>query len=475
MDDNIVYIKRDESDQTNNGHGNAINTITPKLWILIEYRVLHPNSKIPVKNYEVVDVKDVCGAGGRGSTRLESMHTGKIIYVRKDTLLVQATIVTISDDKAFLDTELKDLMELSKSENHPKKRRRTVTPKLPTSPTSPSERQMVPLYQRFNSHESANGVSNQSSVIISNPNVQNCPPMTFDQQTQTDTKLTNYENPANDVRFQKIIANEETMLRQQHNLSAENQELKQKINNLSTEMTEVKSMLTEILAKMDYTRQMNKRKIDENNSIIVGIADTNSATKTESVGGIRNPPRILNLSHSTAVSNPQFYNSISIEPIDASNDSNFSFSNNSRMSLSASNMSLYHNANDSNVSASTHNNSNSSNREYTIAQHTQSMDGFHDDEGNGDDEVVIGNNNTTVPRNLLTNINWNSHTAATRRLLRAKFSREVLATHSLTGKPSPGELNFMEKCFSDPQVCDFRINKSLLGHLFVKQLLWSSG
>lgn len=439
MEDNVVYLKRDESNQTSNGQGNAINTLTPKLWILIEYRTLHPNTKIPIKHYEVVDLKDVCGASGRGGTRLEPMHTGKIIYVRKDTLLVQATIVTISDDKGFLDTELKDLVELQKNEDQPRKRRRTITPKPSTSPTPTSDRQIT-LYQQWNSHESTNGSPKQSSVIKSNPNVQNCPPMTFDQQTQTDSKQTNYEILSNDGRLQKILVNEESVLRNQHNLSLENQELKQRINDLSTQMTEFKSMLQEVLTKMEYNKSTTKRKPDnrdvENNSIIVDIAENNATVKTANI--VHNPPRILNLSHSSG-SNPQFYNSISIEPVDASNDSNFSFSN-SRMSLSASNQSIYHNINDSNISGSTHNNSNSSNRDYNISRHSQSMEVLNDDDGNGEDEIVIGTNNTTVTRNILTNINWNSHTAATRRLLRAKFSREVLATHSLTGKPSPGEL-----------------------------------
>lgn len=442
MEENVVYTKRerDENNQTSNGQGNAINSLNPKLWMLIEYRTQHPNSKILMKNYEVIAEKDVCVTGGRSGTSLEKMHTGNLIYLRKGTLLVQATIVTISDDKAFLDTELKDLVELQKSEHQPKKRRRTVTPNLSTSPTPTSDRPINPHYQRWNSHESKNGSPKQSSVIISNPNVQNYPPMTFDQQTQTDCKQTNYENTSNDGRLQKILVNEENVLRNQHNLSLENQELKQRINDLNTQMTEVKSMLQEVLTQMEYNKCTNKRRLDsrdtENNSIIVGITENNATVKT--ANSALNQPRILNLSHSS-VSNPQFYNSISIEPIDASNDSNFSFSN-SRMSLSASNQSIYHNINDSNVSGSTHNNSNSSNREYSISRHSQSLEVLNDDDGNGEDEIVIGINNTTVARNILANINWNSHTAATRRLLRAKFSREVLATHSLTGKPSPGEL-----------------------------------
>ncbi|XP_064073616.1 early boundary activity protein 2-like [Vanessa tameamea] len=51
--------------------------------------------------------------------------------------------------------------------------------------------------------------------------------------------------------------------------------------------------------------------------------------------------------------------------------------------------------------------------------------------------VLIGDGNASVPARLLKNMDWTSYTNATRKLLTAVFSRKVLATHSLTGKPSP--------------------------------------
>ncbi|XP_039756535.1 early boundary activity protein 1-like isoform X2 [Pararge aegeria] len=53
------------------------------------------------------------------------------------------------------------------------------------------------------------------------------------------------------------------------------------------------------------------------------------------------------------------------------------------------------------------------------------------------DLVPIGDGNAEVPSRLLKNMDWTSYTTATRKLLTAVFSRTVLATHSLTGKPSP--------------------------------------
>ncbi|XP_023937127.2 early boundary activity protein 1-like [Bicyclus anynana] len=53
------------------------------------------------------------------------------------------------------------------------------------------------------------------------------------------------------------------------------------------------------------------------------------------------------------------------------------------------------------------------------------------------DLVPIGDGNAEVPARLMKNMDWTSYTNATRKLLTAVFSRTVLATHSLTGKPSP--------------------------------------
>ncbi|KAH8402974.1 hypothetical protein KR222_001985, partial [Zaprionus bogoriensis] len=62
-----------------------------------------------------------------------------------------------------------------------------------------------------------------------------------------------------------------------------------------------------------------------------------------------------------------------------------------------------------------------------------------DSVGDGKDNVLvsIGPNNTCVPASVFENINWSVSSLATRKLLVAIFDRETLATHSMTGKPSP--------------------------------------
>ncbi|XP_065172611.1 early boundary activity protein 1-like [Atheta coriaria] len=64
-----------------------------------------------------------------------------------------------------------------------------------------------------------------------------------------------------------------------------------------------------------------------------------------------------------------------------------------------------------------------------------------EEEEDDDDMVYIGENRTPIPKDVYQTINWNSCSAATRKLLMAVFSKDILATHSLTGKPSPAFLN----------------------------------
>jgi hypothetical protein len=52
-------------------------------------------------------------------------------------------------------------------------------------------------------------------------------------------------------------------------------------------------------------------------------------------------------------------------------------------------------------------------------------------------QVIIGSNNTSVPVHVLRSIDWKNYKTATRKLLITLFTRETLATRSLTGRPSP--------------------------------------
>lgn len=55
------------------------------------------------------------------------------------------------------------------------------------------------------------------------------------------------------------------------------------------------------------------------------------------------------------------------------------------------------------------------------------------------DFTTIGPNKTKVPNALIQSLNYASFSSVTRKILTSVFDRETLATHSLTGKPSPGK------------------------------------
>ncbi|RVE45522.1 hypothetical protein evm_009861 [Chilo suppressalis] len=67
-------------------------------------------------------------------------------------------------------------------------------------------------------------------------------------------------------------------------------------------------------------------------------------------------------------------------------------------------------------------------------------------------QVPIGDGHAEVPGRLLKHLNWTSYTACTRKLLTAVFPREVLATHTLTGKASPAFPNKPAKEKLDPRL-----------------------
>ncbi|XP_063365864.1 early boundary activity protein 1-like [Cydia amplana] len=70
----------------------------------------------------------------------------------------------------------------------------------------------------------------------------------------------------------------------------------------------------------------------------------------------------------------------------------------------------------------------------------------------GNEMVPIGEGYATVPARVLKQIDWNSYTSATRKLLTSVFTRRVLATHSLTGKSSPAFPGKPAKKRLDPEL-----------------------
>lgn len=60
-----------------------------------------------------------------------------------------------------------------------------------------------------------------------------------------------------------------------------------------------------------------------------------------------------------------------------------------------------------------------------------------------EDYTTIGVNGTRIPKNVLQGLNYENHSSVTRKILAGVFDRDTLASHSLTGKPSPGKREFL--------------------------------
>lgn len=426
----IYYLNREDR-----------GTAPTKLWLLLEYNAF--NGKTTKKTHEVVEAKDVRGAGGPDNPNFEAMHTGKLVYIQRNNLFVQATIVTISDDKQFLDQELKDLRELELRDSFPTKKRRRET--------GSKADKMYNAFHKWNGKVEKESSPSPASTIVNRPVAapQPCPPMTFDQQTQTDFKG-NFDGAGgpNDAKLTQIVLTNESILQAQNGLIIENQEMKLQVSDMSKQLSEVKSMLGELLSKFTRPESRNGTAGDK---VLISANPVEPFTPTSNRAHF-NQPKILNLSNQPISQHtpPTPFSSTIIEPIEASNDSTYSYSNNSRISRHASNQSISNQSIYQNDFSPNRSNGDQPEKVFvqTIkidrlpASQSQTNLNDIDVEGNPEDEVVIGNNNTTIPRHVLTNINWNSHTNATRRLLKEKFSRETLATHSLTGKPSPGKQIF---------------------------------
>lgn len=406
------------------------------LWLLVEFPEGHSN------RYEVMSSTEIRTSIHSEVADPSVIRPGITVFVIRENVVISVLIKALSDDRELVQTEL-DIKNASKQRLNS-----DAVSSVGTQFNDILESNGVltgPIIRRQSNSQrrspsgSHRHVSNNASVIRSNPSVHQ--PMTFDQQTQAD-----FKGPAMTLReaqLQAAIEQYSELRREQENLF----NIEEQVMDLNDEMSELKTMVAQLNELMNQ-RHNNNLENSESDDYIRNNSVTFNSTAVPAQPS--QPPRILNLSQQS--SNLR-YNSLVIEPIrETSSDSYYSYQ--SRLSMHASSQSLFTGPTmpqtvSPNVSNGQIDHSErkyfdlsggppSSNTSGSGPNHTSSHQMHSDDIGNPNEEVVLGRNNTTVPRSLLMKINWNSHKNATRKLLRAKFSREVLASHSLTGKPSPG-------------------------------------
>lgn len=405
------------------------------LWILIECLVDGAGSY-----YKVISATDVVAPR-------EQMHTGKSIKYRIGKTVFDGTIVIISDDKKFLETELEQMQKKANStiRQHPfeekicKKevyKRRRINNDTSNPPIILNNQSSLPA--RLPSpawSNNTNDLSNQSTIVQTT----SIPPMTFDQQTQTDFKsILPNDTLVHTKISDNVLLNLEDIAKEQKRLQTSNYDTKEQLKNMSSECQQIRIIVEEILKRLDKATsviveeheldpQSQPLQRDEEHYIYEsGQLQCNSST----------PSKILNFKSN------DFSN---VEIVDyVTHDSNGSMSTNENQLLNGTNSiygNLYNSSSNLLEKSSNSTGKKAAKRKHASKAAEQLKRDWSDNENDDDlqEQVPIGNNLTTVPRYILKRINWASHTSATRKLLTSLFSRETLASHSLTGKPSPGK------------------------------------
>lgn len=465
-----------------------------KMWLLVEWEMPagEPNT------YSVIDSSELVLHGvGRAK---ETIHTGKTIFVKRGNKIQQATVVIISDDKQFIDTELSQLRRMaaenlhrlsaaSQDQNqlangsmeHLAKRRRTDNQSTSHDELEPVSPEYEPM--PVQSHV-ANWVNNckPDRVISPSPSVMSMhvtsgvaprqpPPMTFDQQTQTDAKFLPHDRPAAVIsppELAKILSLQESILAEQKSVRMENEYNRKMMFDMMEKMSSFADTLQQLVTKVESSaaqRNQYKYEITEVKSpggvpvaasyVVLGTGGEESRDQASSVAE--------SYSHRTPAVVETTADNLVLDQIALQHeDSNLSFSQ-SRFSCKddASNTSTPKNPSlnfSKRFSASALSLSNAS----VHSQHSnpdphpprsavkEVLKDWADDDGGDDSELTpIGPNNTMVKKQVLRAINWTNYKAATRKLLMTLFTREKLASHTLTGRPSPAFMGDRAKPVKD--------------------------
>uniref|UniRef100_A0A1Q3EVF0 BEN domain-containing protein n=1 Tax=Culex tarsalis TaxID=7177 RepID=A0A1Q3EVF0_CULTA len=471
-----------------------------KMWLLVEWEMPAGEGS----TYSVIDSSElVLASAARGK---ETIHTGKSIFVKRGNKVQLATVVIISDDKQFIDTELSQLRKMaaenlhrlsgtSQDQNHQhsngnlehqSKRRRTDNQSHDElEPVSP-EYEPMPVQSHV-----ANWVNNckpPERVISPSPSIMSMhvlsgpaggaairvpPPMTFDQQTQTDAKFFPQEaqrttTVVSPPELAKILSLQESILAEQKSVRMENEYNRKLMFDMMEKLSSFAETLQQLTVKVESSTQRNEYKYEiteikspgipaASNYVVLGTGGEESRDQASSESYVQRSAAIVESTADNLVidqialqhddSNMSLSQSrFSAKEDNASNAStpkNQSLNFSKRFSASALSLS----------NASVHSQHSSSSPAFESNKKSVVKDVLSDwaeDDGGDESELTpIGPNNTMVKKQVLRAINWNNYKAATRKLLMTLFTREKLASHTLTGRPSPAFMGDRAKPVKD--------------------------
>lgn len=385
----------------------------------------------------------------------ETVYTGKQLQFRlKDQRLSSGTCVLFSPDFSFVQSQFRQItstMEADKGKASPmvlnnSTRGNILTQSNGNSNSGKSKLKMLPNVITVKTIKREAGTDSHPMEIpeLGDPDAENRPPgqnqnpvimqigggcgtakvMTFDQQSQTDTKMWDSVVPATASQMHQQSSQMAQLIRA-------NNGLVQEVKQLKETTTEIKQIVGELNSKL-------------NQALAMLIAQP--VAKCEPPPSSVDAPMMQYSANDTSCNDSMASASeiVHYEVVDA--------------------MDQYHQSAPSNSSSTTVTlTSAPPSREASVARSTKSentpplkknkaklnnsmkMNGC----GGGavvippltsDDQMLsIGENNTLIPASVFSSLKYDNFSTVTRKILAAVFDRETLASHSLTGKPSPGK------------------------------------
>lgn len=273
-------------------------------------------------------------------------------------------------------------------------------------------------------------------------------PMTFDQQTQTDNKLMSGSNSEITQQVNEIVQTQNRTMKLIEQLINNQQQLlqttsgnAQSISELTTQLGTISSNLESVLFRQssnqshppNYSNTKTERSQSE---YVIYEAPINETTKMSAS------------SEGNLVIADYDNSSNGISEVTKTDISRMSFNDDTNASSYSGENSVIIMSSEPAAHSTIVTSLNGTPKPYKRIQEKKTKATVKDLENISSvwtgDVVEIGENKTPIPRNVFQNIDWSSYKAATRKLLVTAFPREVLATHSLTGRPSPG--NFFLLC-----------------------------
>ncbi|XP_049283606.1 uncharacterized protein LOC125763918 isoform X2 [Anopheles funestus] len=513
-------------------------------WALIEWETSNeePSSYTVIDSSQIVEISrenNRSDEENRRRMRDSGLYTGKLIHVLRGRYIMPATIVIISEDRKFLETELHELRMMAANNLIAKsvtptqtyREQRMLQPygrpsqsgamqtKQNTTPTSPentnsskrprcdsgSSSSIKEIESKVSSASAQESVKEEDfsyqkalpplrSMVArfnrNDPAPKQAPPMTFDQQTQT-TGLSSDVTASNDANFVRIMSYLESIMAEQKGYRMESEYNRRLLHELQENICHQHETLRNVQKQVTAMKQTNPTENPEWQS---KQSSTSDLMVAEIVGGYSPEPGVgtntmlidsyettskdhIVLNHVTdsnikweteqeqqgCNSNQRSNTNNQIDDLATRNSTTIHFMDKSTKVSSEASMFIELKNQDETVGLSK--DQSRSNSATTVQEliNNDWDDSMQETESNNNQKktvpnttmVAIGSNNTMVSKAVLENIRWVSYKFATRKVLQAVFSREVLATHSLSGRPCPVHASDVEKpvkCRLDPKM-----------------------